>query len=99
MSAFLQSREQYCTLLHEMQGLRTGSSSLDSGLEHLAQVGRAGAGPGKMSMSGRKHFVGGVEVLTCFGGGHCGIAESEGASVIQGLDFLTIWLSTDRRGA
>ena len=45
VSAFLQSREQYSTLLHEMQGLRDGlsESEEDSGLEHLAQVGVGGA--------------------------------------------------------
>jgi hypothetical protein len=41
VSAFLQSREQYSTLLHEMQGLRDGlsASDEDSGLEHFAQMG------------------------------------------------------------
>ena len=41
VSAFLQSREQYSTLLQEMQGLSDGLSESedDSGLEHLAQIG------------------------------------------------------------
>jgi hypothetical protein len=45
VSAFLQSREQYLTLLHEMQGLRDGlsESDEDSGLKHFAQVGVGGA--------------------------------------------------------
>jgi hypothetical protein len=41
VSAFLQSREQYSTLLHAMQGLRLGLSESDdvSGVKHFAQVG------------------------------------------------------------
>ena len=46
VSAFLQSREQYSTLLHEMQGLSEGLSESDddSGLEHLAQVSVGASG-------------------------------------------------------
>lgn len=46
VSAFLQSREQYTTLLHEMQGLSEGlsESDEDSGLEHFAQVGVGASG-------------------------------------------------------
>ena len=41
VSAFLQSREQYRTLLHAMHGLRLGLSESNdvSGVEHFAQVG------------------------------------------------------------
>lgn len=46
VSAFLQSREQYKTLLQEMQGLSEGLSESveDSGLEHFAQVGVGASG-------------------------------------------------------
>jgi hypothetical protein len=46
VSAFLQSREQYRTLLHEMQGLSEGlsTSDEDSALEHFAQVGVGASG-------------------------------------------------------
>jgi hypothetical protein len=46
VSAFLQSREQYRTLLHEMQGFSDGLSESveDSGLEHFAQVGVGASG-------------------------------------------------------
>jgi len=37
-SAFLQSREQYCTLLHVIHGLRLGFSGSASGVAHLAQA-------------------------------------------------------------
>lgn len=45
-SAFLQSLEQYETLLQEMQGLSEGLSESDddSGLEHFAQVGVGASG-------------------------------------------------------
>lgn len=46
VSAFLQSREQYRTLLHEMQGLSEGlsESEEDSGLEHFAHVSVGASG-------------------------------------------------------
>ena len=37
-SAFLQSREQYCTLLHVMHGRKLGFSGSASGVAHLAQA-------------------------------------------------------------
>jgi hypothetical protein len=46
VSAFLQSREQYKTLLHEIHGLSEGlsTSDEDSTLEHFAQVGVGASG-------------------------------------------------------